>query len=212
MSGVDTIETDVFIIGGGNAAIALAARLKALGVDNVIAERDIRVGDNWANRYDCMKFHVPTSFCNMPYMGTYQITSRLAVDQHNKCFPSSEKRLIYSPDYAEELQNPHLLTKDDLAKHLQTYADTFNLNIITSAKILSTAFDASSANWIAHLSSPSGNQKVVSKHLVQATGIGSQKPNMPNMKNEQLFEGIKIHSSDFKSGKMLAKDGVKVRI
>lgn len=65
-----TLETDVFVIGGGNAAAALAARLKALGVDSIIAERNPRAGDNWGRRYDCMKFHVPTALCELPYMST----------------------------------------------------------------------------------------------------------------------------------------------
>lgn len=65
-----TMKTDVFIIGGGNAAAALAARLKAMSVDSIVAQRNARVGDNWANRYDCMRFHIPTSFCELPYMST----------------------------------------------------------------------------------------------------------------------------------------------
>lgn len=86
LSGMTEIDTEVFIIGGGNAlvhrliaffliglptssAAALAARLKTFGVESIMAERNARIGDNWAKRYDCMKFHVPTSFCDMPYMG-----------------------------------------------------------------------------------------------------------------------------------------------
>lgn len=68
LCGQEILKTDVFVIGGGNAAAALAARLKALGVDSIIAERNTHVGDNWARRYDCMKFHVPTSLCELPYM------------------------------------------------------------------------------------------------------------------------------------------------
>ncbi|KAF5018331.1 hypothetical protein F66182_9692 [Fusarium sp. NRRL 66182] len=40
LDGVDDFNTDVFIIGGGNAAVALAARLKALGVESVMSERN----------------------------------------------------------------------------------------------------------------------------------------------------------------------------
>lgn len=91
LEGLSDIETDVFIIGGGNAyvdainsfsfwydqfsdlfflysAAALAARLKALGVESIMAERNPRPGDNWALRYDRMRFHIPTSFCELPYM------------------------------------------------------------------------------------------------------------------------------------------------
>lgn len=49
-------------------AAALAARLKTLGVESVMAERNSQVGDNWARRYDCMRFHIPTSFCDFPFM------------------------------------------------------------------------------------------------------------------------------------------------
>ncbi|KAF4771157.1 hypothetical protein HAV15_012562 [Penicillium sp. str.  len=40
LGGTESFETDVFIIGGGNAAIAFAVRLKALGVKSVMAERN----------------------------------------------------------------------------------------------------------------------------------------------------------------------------
>lgn len=50
------------------SAVTLAARLKAMGVDTVMAERNAAPGDNWASRYDCMRFHIPTSVCEMPYM------------------------------------------------------------------------------------------------------------------------------------------------
>lgn len=45
----------------------MAARLKALGVESVLVDRTPRIGDSWMNRYDCLKFHVPTSNCEMPY-------------------------------------------------------------------------------------------------------------------------------------------------
>lgn len=70
LDGSKRLETDVFLIGGGNAAATLAVRLKAVGVDCIIAERNAQVGDNWSKRYDCMRFHIPTSFCEMPYMRT----------------------------------------------------------------------------------------------------------------------------------------------
>ncbi|KAF5708804.1 K+ transport flavoprotein [Fusarium globosum] len=114
LNGMADIDTDVFIIGGGNAAAALAARLKTFGVESVMAERNACVGDNWAKRYDCMKFHVPTSFCDMPYMG-----------------------------YPEELRGLHRLSKDELANHLAQYVASFNLNVITSTTIQSTVYDES---------------------------------------------------------------------
>ncbi|KAM5368983.1 hypothetical protein ACJZ2D_009292 [Fusarium nematophilum] len=183
LDGLDTIETDVFIIGGGNAAVTLAGRLKALGVDSVMAERNPRVGDNWALRYDCMRFHLPTAFCELPYI-----------------------------TFDKDLQAPHLLTKDELAEQVRRFASGFNLNIITSAEILSTVYDQTSRRWSVKFQTPSGVCTAVSKHLVQATGIGSQKPYLPAISDEKLYKGISIHSEDFKSGKDLAQKGSAIVI
>ena len=50
------------------SAIILAARLKALGVESVMVDRAENPGDNWAIRYDCMRFHLLTSTCELPFM------------------------------------------------------------------------------------------------------------------------------------------------
>jgi cation diffusion facilitator CzcD-associated flavoprotein CzcO len=68
LDGPSDLETDVLILGAGNAAISLAARLKAVGVSYIMAEKNAKVGDNWALRYDSLKFHVPTSFCELPFL------------------------------------------------------------------------------------------------------------------------------------------------
>ncbi|KAK1783184.1 hypothetical protein QBC45DRAFT_389074 [Copromyces sp. CBS 386.78] len=180
LEGVERFETEVFIIGGGNAAIALSARLKALGVESVMAERNARPGDNWANRYDCMKFHIPTTFCHLPFM-----------------------------DYAEELTGKHMLTRNDLAGQVRRYVEAFNLNMITSAKIKSTVYDGSSKRWIIKFQTPSGQRTAIAKHVVQATGVSSQKPYIPGMADSQLYKGVSIHSELFKSGKELKAKGVK---
>ncbi|KAJ4123046.1 hypothetical protein NW768_010038 [Fusarium equiseti] len=174
------IETDVLIIGVGNSGATLAARLKTLGVDSIMVERNANVGDNWALQYDCMKFHIPTPACDMPYMG-----------------------------YQDQLRGDHLLSKDELADHLRTYVEAFNLNVITSAKIVSTVYDKSTKRWTVKLDTPAANLTVTAKHFVQATGIVSQKPHVPVMPNKHLFEGISIHSSEYKNGQTLVDQGVK---
>lgn len=50
-----------------HSGLMMAARLKALGVENVIAHRNSQVGDNSKLRYDYLRFHVPTSNCEMAY-------------------------------------------------------------------------------------------------------------------------------------------------
>ncbi|KAK7979622.1 hypothetical protein PG989_012079 [Apiospora arundinis] len=176
----EIIETDVLIIGGGNAAVSIASRLKAMNAESVMVERNPRAGDNWALRYDCLCFHIPTSCCELPYT-----------------------------TYAAELQSPHLLTRGELAQHVRQYVEMFNLNMVTSAKILHTQYDTRAKRWTATIQTPSGQTTVVSKHLVQATGFGSQKPYMPPMRNIDLYKGISIHSNKYKNGKELIDRGVK---
>ncbi|CZR63123.1 related to flavoprotein involved in K+ transport [Phialocephala subalpina] len=74
-SGEDHLSTDVLIIGGGNAGLLAAARLKALGVDYLVIDQNANVGDNWSLRYDCLRFHVGNSFCETPYLPYPQATT-----------------------------------------------------------------------------------------------------------------------------------------
>jgi len=56
------------IVGGGQGGIALAARLKRLGVPTIILEQLARPGDTWRNRYRTLVLHDPVWYDHMPYM------------------------------------------------------------------------------------------------------------------------------------------------
>jgi len=142
-----------------------------------MAERNANIGDNWALRYDSLKFHVPTSFCELPYM-----------------------------TYDKELQGAHHLTKDELAQQVRRYVETFKLNIVTSADITRTT-QLPDKRWQIEFRTPTGEYTVIAKHLVQATGIASQMPYKPPMADEDLYKGIRIHSSQFKNGNQLKSQG-----
>ena len=47
----------VLVVGGGQAGLAVAARLSALGVDTLIVDRHERIGDNWRKRYHALTLH-----------------------------------------------------------------------------------------------------------------------------------------------------------
>lgn len=113
--------------------------------------------------------------------------------------------------YPKELQSPHLLTKDELAQQVRRYVSSFDLNFITSAKIQSVVYDQSAKRWTIKFQTPSGPQKAVSKHLVQATGVRSQKPHLPCIIDEGIYKGISMHSVTFRNGNKLKNQGVKVR-
>ncbi|KAJ5894696.1 monooxygenase [Penicillium taxi] len=177
---LESYTIDVCIIGGGNAAVALSARLKALNVTSVMLEQNPHPGDNWALRYDCMQFHIPTSYCELPYLS-----------------------------YDKGLQTPHFLTRDELASQIRRYIEAFHLNTINSAQIKSTHYNKIAEKWEIIYRTPAGQHKVTARQLVMATGIGSQKPNMPHIADRDVYNGISIHSARYKSAKLLKEQGAK---
>ncbi|TDR93205.1 flavin-containing monooxygenase [Enterovirga rhinocerotis] len=58
----------VLIVGGGQAGLAIAARLRQLGLDALIVDREARVGDNWRRRYHALTLHNQVQVNHLPYM------------------------------------------------------------------------------------------------------------------------------------------------
>jgi putative flavoprotein involved in K+ transport len=58
----------VLVIGGGQAGLAIAARLKQLKVDALIVDREARIGDNWRKRYHALTLHNQVQVNHLPYM------------------------------------------------------------------------------------------------------------------------------------------------
>jgi cation diffusion facilitator CzcD-associated flavoprotein CzcO len=61
-------DPDVLVVGGGQAGLTIAARLKQLQVDTLIVDREARVGDNWRNRYHALTLHNQVQVNHLPYM------------------------------------------------------------------------------------------------------------------------------------------------
>ncbi|MET3912275.1 cation diffusion facilitator CzcD-associated flavoprotein CzcO [Bradyrhizobium sp. S3.3.6] len=58
----------VLVVGGGQAGLAIAARLKQLQIDTLIVDRETRVGDNWRKRYHALTLHNQVQVNHLPYM------------------------------------------------------------------------------------------------------------------------------------------------
>ncbi|WP_339028775.1 NAD(P)/FAD-dependent oxidoreductase [Bradyrhizobium symbiodeficiens] len=58
----------VLVVGGGQAGLAIAARLKQLQVDALIVDRESRIGDNWRKRYHALTLHNQVQVNHLPYM------------------------------------------------------------------------------------------------------------------------------------------------
>lgn len=58
----------VVIVGGGQGAIALGARLRRLNVPTIIVEKHERPGDSWRKRYKSLCLHDPVWYDHLPYL------------------------------------------------------------------------------------------------------------------------------------------------
>lgn len=63
-----TTQPYTVILGGGQGGIALAARLRQLGVPAIIIEKNDRPGDSWRNRYKSLCLHDPVWYDHLPYL------------------------------------------------------------------------------------------------------------------------------------------------
>jgi cation diffusion facilitator CzcD-associated flavoprotein CzcO len=61
-------DPDVLVVGGGQAGLSIAARLKQLQVDTLIVDREPRIGDNWRKRYHALTLHNQVQVNHLPYM------------------------------------------------------------------------------------------------------------------------------------------------
>ena len=58
----------VLVVGGGQAGLAIAARLTQLGIDTLIVDREARIGDNWRRRYHALVLHNQVQVNHLPDM------------------------------------------------------------------------------------------------------------------------------------------------
>jgi putative flavoprotein involved in K+ transport len=63
-----TEQPYVVVVGGGQGGIALASRLKRLGVPTIVLERRERPGDSWRSRYKSLHLHDPVWYDHLPFL------------------------------------------------------------------------------------------------------------------------------------------------
>ncbi|KAK5077347.1 hypothetical protein LTR51_003036 [Lithohypha guttulata] len=116
---IDAANPEILIIGGGQNGLALAARCKALGMDNLIIERSEEIGDVWKKRYEYLSLHFPHWPDDLPYF---------SYPKHWPTYTPAQKQGIYMGWYASALEL-NVWTRSNVAGAEQDDAGNWTVTI-----------------------------------------------------------------------------------
>ncbi|KHN94424.1 flavin-containing monooxygenase [Metarhizium album ARSEF 1941] len=165
--------------GAGQAGLTAAARLKALGVDALVVDRNDRIGDNWRRRYHHLVLHDPVWYDHLPY---------LSFPPQWPVFTPKDKLAQWFEAYAAAMEL-NVWTRarlagaswDDAQKRWTVHVER------------ESAADGSVERRTLH-----------PRHIIQATGHSGEKSE-PAIKGTDAFRGDRIcHSSEFPGARPVA--------
>lgn len=163
-------DPEVLVVGGGQAGLILGARLRQMGVDSLIVERNERVGDNWRHRYHSLTLHNEVWANSLPYV---------PFPPTWPTFVPKDKLAGFLEAYAEFLElNVWTGTTFDRAEYDEA-SRTWTARV--------TRGDGTERTFRV-------------PHLVLANGSVSGAPRVPALPGLEDFAGKVMHSSRFTSG------------
>jgi cation diffusion facilitator CzcD-associated flavoprotein CzcO len=175
-SNFENSEPAVIILGAGQGGLTSAARLKMLGVDALIVDRNERIGDNWRMRYHQLVLHDPVWYDHMPY---------LSFPPHWPVFTPKDKLAEFFESYAKLLElNAWMSTSIDKA----TWDDSKRQ---WTVQLTRKKPDGTTESRTLH-----------PRHIIQATGHSGEKNFPSHIKGIASFQGDRLcHSSEFSGAK-----------
>ncbi|KAE8404378.1 hypothetical protein BDV37DRAFT_282927 [Aspergillus pseudonomiae] len=157
------------VVGAGQAGLAVAGRLKALGISYLAIDRNSRIGDNWLNRYDSVKLHTPREFSHLPYGRTF------------------------SGEY------PEWLGKADIARGHNEWVQRHSINLSLSTELLSGQWDDTLKRWSLRVRQGRDLQTLTCDHIVLAIGLGVRTPRIPTYAGSEVSGAMVMHSAEYRN-------------
>ncbi|KAK0934573.1 hypothetical protein LTR29_013839 [Friedmanniomyces endolithicus] len=169
-----TTDYDVIVVGGGQAGLSTAGRLKALGVRYILLERRPEIGDVWNTRYESLRWHTSKHYGSLPFGHTY-------------------------PE-----EDDYMLPAKRIGACHRAWAEKFGINVQTSTAVESARWDKSTASWTVTASSTTGKQTLTARNLVLTIGVGHLTPVLPAWAtppqvSASNFHGTILHGSAYRS-------------
>jgi hypothetical protein len=185
---------DCVIAGGGQAGLATAGRLKALGISHVVLDKNSEVGGSWLTRYKSFKLHTSKFHSEMPFGGVF------------------------------DKDSPYFLSSGHLAAGHKAFVEWYGLNVWLSASLTRASWNEKDQTWTLelaqHHAGANGTEttnggpqtrRIKARHLVLAIGSGGQSPKIPTIPNSQAYKGEVLHSVNYTSAaKWKGKRGIVV--
>jgi hypothetical protein len=150
--------------------LVAAARLKVLGVDTLVIDRQVRVGDNWRNRYHQLVLHDPVWYDHMPYL------------------PFPPDWPIYTPkDKLADFFETYVQFRE---LNVWTQTEIKSSSWDESKKQWTVVLERQTENG-------TETRTFHPRHVIQATGHSGKK-NLPEFKGMGNFKGDRLcHSAEF---------------
>ncbi|KAI5291094.1 hypothetical protein KEM54_006361 [Ascosphaera aggregata] len=180
----------VLVVGGGQAGLDVAARLRAYAISCLVVERNLRIGDNWRNRYKVC-FPIP-SFRSKGYPLIQLLHQTLTT--HDPVVTCHMPYLPFPKTW------PQFTPKDKLADWLEAYASIMELNVWTNASVVGGKYDEKKGVWSIEIEKKVNSETIASRvivhplHVVWATGHSGE-PKVPLFPGQDKFEGVVYHAS-----------------
>ncbi|MQA82538.1 MAG: SidA/IucD/PvdA family monooxygenase [Streptosporangiales bacterium] len=162
-------EPEVLVVGGAQAGLTLAARLRQFGVDALVVEKNPRIGDNWRNRYHSLTLHNEVWANHLPY---------LPFPPTWPTFLPKDKLAGWLEAYAEFME-----------LNVWTGTEFISADYDADARRWTARLTRADGT----------ERVLRIPHLVLATGSVSGVPNLPALPGLDKFDGEVLHSSQFTS-------------
>ena len=140
--------------------------------------------------------------------------STLIVDKHARLGDSWRSRYrsikLNTPTYTDHYpflrlpENwPRYLSRDQAADFAEHYGQIMGLDYLPNTEVTGVKYKQSERTYLVEAQTPDGPHTFSARHVVLATGVFSEEPNLPEFPGQESFRGQLLHSSQHKSARLV---------